>query len=91
MSAAGQIRDIVAAALDEFLQALRGRDDEQQKQIDDLARRVEILESFVADDVFDREAKATAKRAAPAKKTAATKAQAGTAEVKGKAPGATTA
>lgn len=79
MSAAGQIRDLVSAALDEFLQALRGRDDEQQKQIDDLTKRVEALEGKPVP------------KAAPAKKTAATKAQAGTAEVKGKAPGATTA
>lgn len=89
MSAAGQIRDIVSAALDEFLQALRSRDDKQQKQIDDLTRRVETLESFVADDIFERAEKAPAKKTA-AKKTA-TKAQAGTATVKGEAPGATTA
>jgi hypothetical protein len=75
MSAAGQIRDIVSAALDEFLQALHGRDDKQQKQIDDLTRRVEALEN---------------PRTA-ARRGGAVKAQAGTATAKGEAPGATTA
>lgn len=75
MSAAGQIRDLVAGVLEELKEALHGRDDAQQKQIDDLTRRVEALEN---------------PRTA-ARRGGTVKAPAGTAEVKSEAPGATTA
>lgn len=72
MAAAGQIRDMIQAALD----TLTGRYDER---LDRLEERVAALESGTGTAAAR---KATAKRTAPA-----VKAQAGVAEVKGEATG----